>query len=326
MRAIVTGGAGFIGSHLIEALVARGDQVTCLEQPGADDRFIRDLPVRRVETRLDAAEPLAAQVAGADVVFHLAGLTRARTPAGYYEVNTAGTARLADAIAAQPGPRPRLVFLSSIAATGPAGAGAPLDPDSVPCPLSHYGHSKLLAEQVLHARADRVPAVILRLPSVYGPRERGVLAFFRMVRRGVALTVGSWQRELSMLYVDDAVRGILAAAECPAAVGRTYCLAHPVPVSWSGFAGAVGAALGRRPRLLSLPPLAGRVLAAAAEAGARLRGTAAVLNMEKLREIVAASWVCDPGRARRELGVEAVVDVTHGAGLTAAWYRKAGWL
>lgn len=326
MRAVVTGGAGFIGSHLIEALVARGDDVVCLERPEADDHWIRELPITRLATRLGPADDLAAALTGADLVFHLAGLTAARTPAEYYAVNTEATARLADAIAAQPAPRPRLVFVSSLAALGPNRDGRPLTPDSVPYPLSHYGHSKLMAELVLHARADRVPATIIRLPSVYGPRERGVLAFFKLVRRGLALTIGGWDKRLSMLFVDDAVRGILAAGLAPQAAGRTYHLAHETPVTWTAFAAAVGDALDRRPRRVSLRPAVGRAIAWAAETGARIRRAPALLNGEKLREIVAPSWVSDPSRAERELGVRAACGIGPGTALTGQWYLREGWL
>jgi len=219
-----------------------------------------------------------------------------------------------------------MVFLSSLAAVGPNRGDAPLTPDSIPYPLSHYGHSKLLAEQVLHSRSDRVESTIIRLPSVYGPRERGVLTFFRLVQHGVALTVGRWDRRLSMIYVEDAVRGIVAAALAPDASHRTYCLAHATPVTWRAFAAAVGEALGRRPRLWSLKEPVGRLIASAAELAARARGAAALLNREKLREIVATAWVCDPSRAARELGFQAGVGIGPGTAMTADWYRQARWL
>jgi nucleoside-diphosphate-sugar epimerase len=183
-----------------------------------------------------------------------------------------------------------------------------------------------MAEQVIRARADEIPATILRLPSVYGPRERGVLEFFKLCRRGVALTIGRWDRELSMLFVADAVQGIIAAGTSPGGVGRTYCLAHPNPVSWSGFASAVGNALGRRPRLVSLPRAVGCAVARTAELVARARRTAALLSREKLHEIVQSRWVCDPTPAILEIQFQPMFGIELGTAITAAWYRRAGWL
>ncbi len=325
MRAVVTGGAGFAGSHLIEALLARGDEVACVERPGARRNWLEGRPVAWHPVGLDDEASLRGILAGADVVFHLAALTEGRTPQDCYRVNTEGTSRLLRAAAAHADRPPLLVFMSSLAAAGPGRDDAPLDARTVPCPLSHYGQSKLMAEAVVHAWADRVPAVILRFPAIYGPRDVMVLKLFRMVERGVALTVGAWDRRLSLVYVADAVAGLLAAAT-PAAAGRTYCVAHPQPLTWGDFVGAAGQAVGRRPLLLSLPVPAARAVAAAAEGCARLRGRAAQLNRDRVRELTGRSWVCDPTPAMRELGFAPAWPLERGVGETVAWLRRERWL
>jgi len=326
MRAVVTGGAGFIGSHLIEALVARGDEVVCVERPGAPRRWLEGLDLSYRDSGLDNERALSAAFAGADVVFHLAGLTEARAPRDFYAVNTEGTARVFRAAAAHNGRAPRVVLMSSLAALGPCRNGDRLSPDTVPYPISHYGHSKLLAEAIAHAFADRVPATIIRPTSVYGPRERGVLKLFRLVRRGVALTVGSWDREVSLVHVADLVRALLAAADAEQAIHRTYCVAYPEPVTWREFARAVGRALERQPLLLSVPAPVAWAVAVAAEACARLRHAAAILNRERLRELVQERWVCDPSRAMTELGFAPQYPVARGVAETEQWYREARWI
>ena len=325
MRAVVTGGAGFVGSHLIEALVARGDEVLCLERPGARRGWLGGLAVDYRECGLDPAG-LAGALDGADVVFHLAALTEARRPADHYRVNTEGTAHVLRAAARYNGRAPRVILMSSLAALGPNRGRAPLSPDSVPYPISHYGNSKLLAEAVMHAYADRVPGVILRFPSIYGPRERGVLILFKLVSRGVALTVGDWNREVSLMYVADVVNALIAAGTSDHAVGRTYCLGYPQPVTWGDFAAAVGRVLGRAPALVSIPELVARAVAVGAELVGALRHRAAILNRERLREMVQPRWVCDPSLAIAELGVEPQYGPERGVPETAAWYRGAGWL
>lgn len=326
MRAAVTGGAGFIGSHLIEALLARGDRVTCIERPDAGLGWLREQPVEFLPIGLDCPSALQAALRGSDVVFHLAALTEAPGPSAFYQVNAEGTRRVLRAAAAQGSGAPRVILLSSLAALGPCRDAVPLDPDTLPCPLSHYGQSKLIAESMVHAFADRVPSTILRFPSVYGPRERGVLTFFRMVQRGVALTIGRWDREISMLYVLDAVQALLAAAVSPKAVGRTYCVAHPEIITWSRFADAAGQALGRSPVRLSVPRPAACLVAAAAEATAWVRGRAAILNRERMRELTQARWVCDASRAISELGFRPGFGVERGTAEAVAWYREAAWL
>ncbi len=325
MRAIVTGGAGFIGSHLIEALQRRGAQVVCVERPGASKIWLDGAPVDWRPVGLEDVDRLTALFTGADVVFHLAGLTQARTAAEYYDVNTEGTARVLEAAAAAPRP-PRVLFLSSLAAIGPCRNGDLLSRHTVPCPLSHYGMSKLLAEAVLHSYADRVPVTVFRLSSVYGPRERGVLKMFQMVRRGIALTVGGWERQVSLIYVKDLVETLIAAAGSERTIGKTYCLAHPEPVRWSDFAREAGRALGRKPILLSLPLWVAKPVAVVVELIAKLRRAAAILNRERVLEISQERWVCDPTDAFADAGFRPRFDIGRGVSETVAWYQGMGWL
>lgn len=326
MRAIVTGGAGFVGSHLIEALVARGDDVLCIERPGSLAAWIRDLPIRIRQIGLGDAPTLASELEGADVVFHLAALTQALRREDYYAVNTEGTANLLLAAARQGPAAPRVVFMSSIAAAGPCRNGEFLSPDTVPFPLSHYGHSKLLAEAVVHAYADRVPAIILRYPTVYGPRERAVLKLFQLVQRRVALSVGGWDRPNSVIYVRDVVSSLLAAAEKPVAVGRTYCVTHPDSVTWREFARAVGEALEREPILLSVPASVARVVAVTSEAVGAVTRRAAILNRDRVREMTQPRWECDGSRAETELDLQPAWGIDRGVPETAAWYKEARWI
>jgi nucleoside-diphosphate-sugar epimerase len=326
MRAIVTGAAGFVGSHLVEALLARGDEVVCIERPGASRRWIEKLPVEWHATGLDDLDTLARLCGGAQVIYHLAGLTEAPQPSDFYAVNTLGTAQIVRAAARHNGSAPRLVLASSIAALGPCRNGDRLAPDTVPFPISHYGESKLLAEAVVHAHADRVPATVLRFPSIYGPRERAILTLFKLVQRGLALTIGSWDREVSLCYVTDAVQAFVAAGTRPGVAGRTYCVAYPEAVSWEHFANAAGRALGRTPRLVSLPVPVAQAVAVGLELVAKLRHRAAILNRERVREMTQERWVCDPSRAIADLAIQPQVDVERGIAQTATWYRENGWL
>ena len=147
------------------------------------------------------------------------------------------------------------------------------------------------------------------------------------MQRGVALTVGSWDRQISMIYVKDVVQALIAAGDKTPMVTRTYCVAHPHPITWRDFANATATALRRRePRLLSIPACVGRTVAITAELAARLRKRAAILNRERLREIMQERWVCDPSRATAELGFDAQYPIARGIEESIAWYKEARWL
>ena len=165
---LITGASGFIGSHLAAALTQRGDDVRCLVRHSS--------PVDRVEllqglgTRImhgDVCDPscLAAAVADVDVVYHLAGRTKARSVAEFQRVNQQGVDNVAQACAAATNP-PVLIFASSLAAAGSSEQDRPRTEAEPPAPVSKYGRSKRDGEQAAARWAGQVPVSIIRPPAV----------------------------------------------------------------------------------------------------------------------------------------------------------------
>jgi nucleoside-diphosphate-sugar epimerase len=326
MRTLVTGGAGFVGSHLVEKLLDQGHEVICLEREGAGRSWLKGLDIDFQPCGLEDPGLLEKLVCGVDEVYHLAALTEARRPEDCYRVNTLGTARILEAASRCPGGPPRLVLMSSLAAVGPTQEGGSITEDIPPHPLSHYGRSKLQAEAVVHAYQDRVPATICRFPAVYGPRDHVVLKLFQMVARGFAVTVGPWDRTVSVVHVNDAVDGLLAAIRTPAAMGRIYNVAHPEAITWGDFVTTIGRALGRHPRMLAVPVAVARAIAVAAEALALVQRKAAILNRERVRELGQDSWLCDPANALNEIGFQPGYALGPGISHTARWLRREKWI
>lgn len=312
---LVTGGTGFIGGHLLERILG---PVRCLVR-----RAPARLPaaIETVRGDLATGEGLAAALDGVDTVFHLAGVTKALRPADYYRGNVRATENLLRAIGGRP---VRLVHVSSLAAMGPSSDAAPLAEDAVPRPLTHYGKSKLEAEQMVRALAPE--AVIVRPPVVYGPRDTDVFQLLKSISKGVVLEIAGGERWFSAIYVEDLVEGLLAAARTPRAAGRAYFLAHPKPCSWSELGDAAAAIMGRRPRTLRVPvPLAWGV-GLAAEIWSRATGVPGIISRDKIIDARAPRWTCDPRRAAAELGFTAGTPLAAGLARTLAWYKEAGWL
>src|ERR1700742_583270 len=235
MRALVTGCAGFIGSHLGERLLADGHEVV-----GVDcltpfyDRELKALALSALadhpgfeHRRVDlAADPLDGLLDGVDTVFHLAGEPGVRQsfgdPGPYARNNVAATARLLDAAAGHA--LRGFVFASSSSVYGDRADDRPMHEDDALAPVSPCARTKVTVERLAaNARARHgVPAVGLRLFSVYGPRQRPDMAFQRFLERaadGRPVTVygdGSQRRDFT--YVGDAVDAALAAVDAPAAV------------------------------------------------------------------------------------------------------------
>ena len=326
MRVLVTGGTGFIGSHLVEALLAQGHEVRCLVRNTRRPGWIAGLPsVRIAPGDLDEPRSLREAVRGVDQVYHLGGLTRARAAREFSRVNGEGTRRLVRACLETPdGPR-RLVHLSSLAAVGPMPKATACAEDMSPRPVSPYGSSKLEGEAAVLGVRDRLHVTVLRPPVVYGPRDRGVLEVARWVARGLLPMPAGPSRTLSLCYVQDLVAAVLAAGASTVPSGEIFHVAGEGAFTWEQVGDALGEALGVRPTRLRIPAPILLALATGADAWAWLARRPQYFSRGKVRE-AAGHWLCDTGKARRQLGVVPSVGLSKGAEVTVKWYREAGWL
>ncbi|OLC06601.1 MAG: hypothetical protein AUH41_12465 [Gemmatimonadetes bacterium 13_1_40CM_66_11] len=322
MKAFVTGGTGFLGTHLVNALLARGDDVTCLVRSPAKAAHLERRRVQLVRGDLDDAAALRQGCAGADVVFHLAGRIVARDLSEFMRANRDGTANLLEAAAERP-PR-RFVYVSSLAAAGPTVPGQPIDETRPPSPVTPYGQSKLAGEVLVRAMA--LPWTVVRPPLVYGEWDRATLAIFRLANRGVVPVFGDGSQELSLIYGTDVAAALVGLVATERTVGRVYFAAHPQITTVRALALAVGRALGKRPRVLPVAEPIARAVLWTVGTLARVAGRATLLSPEKAPEFLAPAWTCRADALRADAGWEARVDLATGLARTATWYRQEGWL
>jgi nucleoside-diphosphate-sugar epimerase len=321
---LVTGGTGFIGSHLVERLLALGAPVRVLTRgPGPPDKA-------RVEVMrgdLVSGVGVARSLSGVDTVLHLAGVTKALASSDYYAGNVQASENLARAVAsviAEEKRSIRMVHVSSLAAIGPGLDATPLMEDALPHPITPYGKSKLEAERVV--RRLLPDAVIVRPPVVYGPRDTDVFQMLKSISRGIVLQMTGGERWFSAIYAKDLANGLIAAARAPGAAGRTYFMAHPDAVSWSELGSVAGRIMGREPRVVRISTGVANAAGYCGEMLSRLMRRPGIVSRDKVREAGCAYWVCDTRRAKAELGFEAATNIHDGLANTLAWYREAGWL
>lgn len=324
-RVLITGATGFVGSHVVEALAARGFELRALVRPTSDTALLEALGVERVVGGLGDAGSVARAVAGADRVVHLAAVTRARTAEEYHRVNAAGTRTLVEAVdAASPRPR-RLVYLSSLAAVGPATDGRPVSAETEPRPLTAYGRSKLEGERICARIDGDVEVTVLRAPTVYGPRDRDLLTYFRLAGHGFAPVPRGPGRPLQFVHAADLADAVARAVTADRAAG-IYHAAEPRAYTWREVAGRIATAVGREARPIPIPAGAVRVAAAVTEFAAGVTGRAPIFNRDKVHELLAPAWLCETERAETDLGFTARIPLGDGLADTAAWYRARGWL
>jgi nucleoside-diphosphate-sugar epimerase len=307
MIAVITGANGFIGRHLCRRLESDGWTVRAGVR--------RDLQV----------ETIANLVAGADVVIHAAGATRAPTVGDLHSSNVELTRRVATAAATAK--VRRFVFVSSQAAAGPAESRqVPITEEAPSRPVEAYGRSKLEAEQVVREMSD-LTHTIVRPAAVFGPGDRDFLPLFRLAKHGFAIHPANRGQWISIVHVDDAVDGIVRAAGADVPTGAIFFLANDEPMQWSELFRIAASSAGRDLTVdVEIPRTLVDFGASIGDVFARLRGKAGLLTTEKAVLSRAPFWICSNARAKRELEFAPRVSVQDGFVATYTWYRSNRWL
>ncbi len=319
----VTGGTGFIGSHLVDLLLSRGVEVRCLVRDPDRLGWLQGRPVQVVRGDLFSEAALSEGADGVDAVFHLAGVTAARRGSDYLRINAMGCLPVAQAALTAPRSLKVFVYVSSLAVAGPSVPGRARVETDPPAPVTDYGLSKLEGERLLRAQAG-LPLVVVRPPTVYGPRDRGLLEFFRLARMGM-LPLANPKADLSLIHAVDLAHGLVLAAE-KGAIGQAYYLAAEPPVRSVELPALLAGALGRSVRGVRIPRGLLWSVAAASEGWAAVAGRAAIFNRQKARELAASGWVCSAAKAGRDLGFTCRIGHAEGLRSTAEWYRSRGWI
>ena len=309
MRSLVTGGSGFIGSHLVAYLVSRGHEVSALVRPTSPTRFLRDLNLDLVVGDIRDRDSLRPAVRGMDYVFHLGGVIAAPDRDTYFAVNTQGTRNLLDACLAENLGLRKLVFVSSISAAGPSPCGTALGEDAESRPISDYGRSKLAAEEAVLSAAARLPVTIVRPPNVLGPRQKELVASIKLLGKRIKPLIGRKDSRTSIAAVGDVVRALVLAAEDPRSAGRVYYVTDGGAYSWREITDAVAGAVGLGRFYLPVPFPVQYALAAAAEAVARVRKKTPLFSREHVLAARRHCWVYDASRIERELGFRPSMDM-----------------
>jgi dihydroflavonol-4-reductase len=322
VRAFITGGSGFIGSHLIDALLEKGWQVRALAH---SRRILQEGKVEVARGDIADSELLKQSLKGTDVLFHLAsalgssGISRNE----FFRVNAAGTeAVLRAAGDAKVG---RVIHCSSAGVLGAVRNGDIADESYPPRPLLVYDRAKLEGERSALRFAEAGTEVVVVRPGwAFGPRDRRTFKLIKAIHAGRFILAGSGSGRQTPIFIDDLVDGLLAAA-ARGARGQIYHLAGKEIMTVREIVQAIADACGKRIPRFHLPLLPARVGAFVLEKAFSPWGKEPPLSRPKL-SFFTHSKPLSTGRARRELGFEARADFRSGIGLTVAWYKEQGWL
>lgn len=344
-RILVTGASGFIGSTLVHQLgqlsqefnAGARPEVLALLRSTSSLEHLKGAQYGRVEGSVTDASALARALEGVDVVFHLAGVTAARTRDDYFKNNALGTRLLAEAAAQAKesgrAPLSKFIYVSSLAAGGPAESLNPKNESHPDRPVSFYGESKQAGELELLKFKDRFEISIVRPPVVYGPKDRGVFLFIQTVARNLMPLLGAkspdGHKYYSTIHSEDLVRGLIALWAAPKGSivsGDVFYLADDHYVTQRQLLETIAQALGKRPVSFTVPQFAIRAAANSMDWFGRLTGKATALNKDKVNELLPDYWICSNEKAKRAFGFEPRYDLATGMRQAVEWYRRNGWI
>ena len=328
VRYLITGATGFLGPYLVRRLTADGSQCRCLVRNGSDTTKLEAYGAKTVVGDITSPETLIGLADGTDCLLHMATLGHMNnytvTERMFEQINVMGTINImTEALRAGV---PKVVHCSSVAAMGIC-PDNPATEQSACNPHHPYGRSKLHAEQeVLRLVEEQgLPAAIVRFSMLYGPGDpRDILKLTRMAKKGLWPTIGSRPKLTPLIHADDAVQGLLLAAE-KGNPGEIYLITNRQSEPFDRLRRIILKGLGVWRPPLYVPEWAALGLAATVERSFSLVGKQPPVARKNI-ESTLADRVFSTEKAQRKLGFEPKIDVETGLEQTVQWYLEKGWV
>jgi dihydroflavonol-4-reductase len=325
-KILVTGGTGFVGSHLVDRLIEQGKSVRCLVRQSSNLKYLQHPQLEFVYGGLDEATDWDEAFAEVDTVYHVAGLTFARRAQDYFTANHQGTEAIIGAAIKHRNQLKKFVHISSLAAIGPGEKDKPVDEDTLPAPITPYGRSKLMGEEAAMTAADFFPVTVVRPPAVYGPRDYALYELFKAIAKGWSPSIGNYDKQISLVHVTDLVDGIVLAAEKDVSKSRAYFISSDEIYSYKALIEMLAKIFDKRVRSFAIPRSLAYGVAALAEIGAAVTRKPPVINRDKVTDLSQVCWGCSIERAKKELSYKQNVPIEEGLRETINWYKNEGWL
>ena len=323
---LVTGATGFIGSHLVDALLARGCKVHCVVRETSNLQWLDKSRVILHTGDLHQPETYQECLSEVDYVFHSAGITRANNRHDYLHNNARVGIPFYRSCVEHGKQIKGVVHVSSLAAVGPTLPEQKVDEDT-PChPLTYYGKSKLTGEEIALGYASDLPMVVLRPPVVYGERDVNFFTYLKAIHWRMAIKIGTTPRTLSLIHVKDLVDAMIRAAEAPDPDQNVFFVTDGGTYSWDDVANAAMKALGVRAQTIIIPVSLMGFAAMVSEFLAKMRNRTPLIDRQRMIDLRQSSWTASSERFFNHYSFRPQLDLDQGMKQTCAWYKHQGWL
>jgi nucleoside-diphosphate-sugar epimerase len=321
MKILITGANGFVGSHIVETLLEEKCQVSAIVRKTSNLKWIKDLPIDFKYGSLDDMSFLESCAADADVIVHCAGTVRAMDKEGYFKSNVGNTINLCQAALKVNPKLKRFIYISSQAAMGASSSEIAKKLDEDLKPVSDYGESKLAAENALKNQLEnKIPYTILRPASVYGQRDKDIFIFFNLVNKHLK-PITAKKRLIQLVFVKDIAKAVISAINNEKSANKTFYLAERKPYSWKEVAETINKTAQKSLLPVILPDFIFKIAGFFAQSISLLTGKPAVLNNQKIIEMLCSFWIADTEPAENDLDI-VFTPLEIGSEITYNWYLK----
>jgi nucleoside-diphosphate-sugar epimerase len=305
-KVLVTGGNGFLGSHIVETLIGAGHHVVCCVRKTSNLKWIKNL--RHIEYKygnLNDTSFLKKILNKIDVVIHCAGIVRALRKCDYFETNVEITRKLCEVILDVNSSLKKFVFVSSQAAMGPSKSINDVkNANKENHPVSDYGLSKLVAEmEIKKTLYEKVPYTILRPAAVYGPRDRYMLMLFKLIHKHLRLATMT-ERLLQLVYVGDVAYAALSCLNNKKTDNNVYFIASPDIYSWTDLFESISHFICVKTVPIPVPNFIFKLIGIGSDFLSRVTNKAILLNSQKIKEMLQNYWVANTESAESDLGIK----------------------
>lgn len=324
MKALVTGGSGFIGGHLVDALVSNGQNVRVLVRKTSNINHLRGKGIELAYGDLMDKNSLKRAVNDVEIVYHLAASLNPSLDEITYKVNVIGTKNLLDECINRN--IKKFIYCSSIAALGLSSEKTILDENS-PCnSTTTYGKSKYEAERLILRLfyKKNFPGVIIRPSLVYGPGDNPwsiSSKLFQTIHKGFFPIIGSGNSLISLCYVENLIQGLILAEEKENSEGGTYFISDPRPYTINEIVSTIAREEGVEIFRLHIPAWLANVAGFSLEILGKTFGFKPPLSRNIVKAMI-NGLVCNISKARKELGYEPKIDLKEGVKRTIGWYKE----
>lgn len=323
-KLLITGASGFVGGFLVEEAMNRGYEVHAAVRSSSKTKVLDELNASKVIVHFDEPEALSQLLKDQqyDYIIHNAGLTKSPSQDKYNQINASYLKVLIDCIRSADIQLDKLLFVSSLAAYGPADQQEEdvVKDHHTPRPVTMYGKSKLLAETYLK-RVKEIPWLIIRPTAVYGPREYDLLTVYQTLAKKLELYVGFGKQELTFIYVKDLVRAMLDLIASDQEY-KGYFATDGHIYSAEEMNRIVKNELDTSALPIRLPVVLIRFIAFISEKISSFAGNYPALNVEKVKELGAKSWNCDYTGLSEDINFTPQFDLKKGMKETIAWCKQ----